>query len=370
MKDRKRFVPLDEGGRMETEMKKNRFFMVLLVVMLVFVSTMPAHAATKVTVPKKITLNKTSVKLNVGKTVKLTVSYTPSGAAKGQTVRWSSGDKKVAAVSGGKVTAKAPGTTTITAKVGTKTAKCKVTVKAPLQAISLNKSKLTLTVGKSQKLSVSYQPANTTSDKTVTWSSSKPKVASVSGGKVSAKKAGTAVITAVVGSKTAKCTVTVKKAASSADTKDYLDVSQAYSLLNTFRTTKSNQWYWNESNTAKVRVDGLKSLAKDAALEKTAMLRAKEQWIMFYERNTATHTRPDGSSCFTAYPANCGWMGENLAWKQTSCEQAINSWAETNEDYSGQGHRRNMLNGNFTKVGIACYAKDGKTCWAMCLGSD
>ena len=98
MKDRKRYVPLDEGSRMETEMKKNRFFMVLLVVMLVFISAMPAHAATKTTVPKKITLNKTSVKLNVGKTVKLTVSYTPSGAAKGQTVRWSTGDKKDAAV--------------------------------------------------------------------------------------------------------------------------------------------------------------------------------------------------------------------------------------------------------------------------------
>ncbi len=70
----------------------------------------------------------------------------------------------------------------------------------------LNKTKLTLIVKKSATLKV------TNSKKSVTWSSSNPKVASVSRkGKVTAKKKGTATITAKTGKKKLKCKVTVKK---------------------------------------------------------------------------------------------------------------------------------------------------------------
>lgn len=93
---------------------------------------------------------------------------------------------------------------------------------------------------------------------------------------------------------------------------------------------------------------------------------------MYYEKGKATHTRPNGKSCFTAYPSYLKAMGENLAWGHKTCAQVItdpnSGWAETNAKYAGQGHRRNMLSSSFTKVGIACYEKDGKTCWAMCLG--
>lgn len=67
------------------------------------------------------------------------------------------------------------------------------------------------------------------------------------------------------------------------------------------------------------------------------------------------------------------YSAENLAWGQASAYEAIadpdSGWAETNESYAGQGHRRNMLSSEATHVGIACYTKDGNTCWAMCLGS-
>lgn len=253
--------------------------------------------------------------------------------------------------------------------------------KVTLQKISLNKTSLSINVGGTAKLSVSYSPANTTDSKTVTWSSSKTSVATVTGGKVIAKKAGTAVITAKVGSKTSTCKVTVKAASSrnstttdsKADNGSYKSVSDAYTILNTFRTTKSNQWYWNSSNTTKMTTYGLKALTRDTALEKTAKIRAKEAWTMYYAKGRATHTRPNGSSCFTAYPASLKYKGENLAWGQTSSNAVILNptwgWAETNAKYSGQGHRRNMLDNKFTKVGIACYVKDGKTCWAMCLGN-
>ena len=330
---------------------------------------------TSVKVPlSKISLNKTSASVTEGSTFNLTVSYSPTNTTDSKSVTWTSSNSSVATVSGGKVTAKKAGSATITAKVGSKTATCKVTVKAPLKSISLNKSSASVTVGQSFNLSVKYNPTNTTDSKSVIWTSSNTSVATVSGGKVTAKKAGTATITAKVGSKTAACKVTVKAApsGSTADTGSYKNVSDAYSILNTFRTTKANQWYWNSDNTAKVTTYGLKELKRDTTLENVAKLRAKEAWTMYYEKGLLTHDRPDGSRCFTAYPAGLTYKGENLAWGHANSSIVIldpaGGWAETNAKYSGQGHRRNMLNSRFTKVGIACYEKDGKTCWAMCLG--
>lgn len=81
----------------------------------------------------------------------------------------------------------------------------------PADRISLNKKSLVLGAGESFTLSAAMTPLSTT-DK-ISWSSSAPSVVSVaSSGKISAKKAGTAVIKAMSGSgKYASCKVTVKK---------------------------------------------------------------------------------------------------------------------------------------------------------------
>ena len=77
-------------------------------------------------------------------------------------------------------------------------------------SVTLNKETLNLEVGKTRKLSATVLPASA-ADKSITWSSSKTDVASVSwNGTVNAKKAGTAVITATAtNGKSASCTVTV-----------------------------------------------------------------------------------------------------------------------------------------------------------------
>lgn len=76
--------------------------------------------------------------------------------------------------------------------------------------VALNKKSITLYVGKTQKLKVNG------TKKKVKWSSSKKSVASVSSsGKVTAKKKGSATITATVGKTKFKCKVTVKKKSSS-----------------------------------------------------------------------------------------------------------------------------------------------------------
>lgn len=84
-------------------------------------------------------------------------------------------------------------------------------LKIPLTGISLNITSLILDKNAQENLIVSYKEENTTDDKTVQWTSSNAAVATVENGKVTALKAGEAVITAKVGNLTATCKVTVPK---------------------------------------------------------------------------------------------------------------------------------------------------------------
>ena len=167
---------------------------------------------------EKVSLNKSATTLTEGESETLTATITPSNATGDKTVKWSSSNAEVAAVdSNGKVTAKKAGTAVITATSSNrKTASCTVTVKQKeiaITGISLNKSTTSITEGESETLTATITPSNATGDKTVKWSSSNTAVASIdSAGKVTAKKAGTAVITATSSNgKTASCTVTVKQ---------------------------------------------------------------------------------------------------------------------------------------------------------------
>jgi formylglycine-generating enzyme required for sulfatase activity len=76
--------------------------------------------------------------------------------------------------------------------------------------VSLNKRVLSLAVGDSGTLTVAISPANAT-NQNVSWSSSNPGIATVSGGVASAVSTGTAIITVTTAdnSKTAACTITV-----------------------------------------------------------------------------------------------------------------------------------------------------------------
>ena len=126
---------------------------------------------------------------------------------------WWSEDESIATVDEGLVTAVGVGSTRIIAQVGnTYTYPCTVNVSNPVQAVSLNRTDITLTEGETYTLSASYSPADAQGDKTVHWSSSDETVAKVgSSGKVTARKAGTARITAQIGSKAASCIVRVVK---------------------------------------------------------------------------------------------------------------------------------------------------------------
>ena len=78
-----------------------------------------------------VSLNKSSVSLNVGEKTTLTATITPSDTSDSKTLTWTSSNSSVASVSSsGIVTAKSAGTTTITVKTSNgKTKTCTVTVK-------------------------------------------------------------------------------------------------------------------------------------------------------------------------------------------------------------------------------------------------
>ena len=87
-------------------------------------------------VPTSVSLNKTALTLDVGKSYTLTKTVSPSNAVTSYT--WSSSNTSVATVDkNGKVIAKASGTATITVKTSNgKTATCKVTVNLPAPQIT------------------------------------------------------------------------------------------------------------------------------------------------------------------------------------------------------------------------------------------
>ena len=165
----------------------------------------------------RITLSaSTGLTLTKGQTQKLTATVAPANATN-QAVTWKTSDKNVAMVSeNGLVTAVGGGDATITCTAqdgsGVK-ATCKVTVTVPVSGIQLSQTSAALTVGDTLTLTKTIYPSDAT-NQAVTWTSSSDAVASVdSNGKITAKTAGSAVITcksvsdnSVVGI----CNVTVK----------------------------------------------------------------------------------------------------------------------------------------------------------------
>lgn len=140
-------------------------------------------------------------------------------------INYSSSDNKVATIDkNGKVTILSSGNTVIKAIVidgenyfyNIKEASYTLTVNKkiiniPITSISLNKTSGTKYIGETENLVVSYNPSNTTDNKSITWRTSNNKVATINNGVVKAVGVGNAVITAKVMNKTATYNITVKK---------------------------------------------------------------------------------------------------------------------------------------------------------------
>ncbi len=166
-----------------------------------------------------VKLDKTAMSIKVGSTGQLTATVSPTDATD-KTVTWSSENNAIATVnSSGVVTGVAIGATNIVVKTtdGNFTATSAITVltaDVAVTGVSLNKNKLDLTKGSSEKLNATVTPANATNSK-ISWKSADINVATVdASGTVTAVGVGTTTITVTTedGSYTAQAEVTVKEA--------------------------------------------------------------------------------------------------------------------------------------------------------------
>ncbi len=88
---------------------------------------------------------------------------------------------------------------------------------------------------------------------------------------------------------------------------------------------------------------GLSALSTNSQLANAANIRAKETVTSF------SHTRPDGRTFYTVLQEtkiSYRTCGENIAAGQTTPQEVVKGWMNS------EGHRKNILNGSFTKIGV------------------
>ena len=228
---------------------------------------------------ESITFEETSGTINAGDTYKLVYKIAPE-KVDNSVINWTSGDDKVATVDkDGVITAVGKGYTTITAKAADgigKTATYRLTVKQPVTGIKLDATSKTLAVGRTARVIATVTP-DTANNKQVEWTSSNEKVATVSGGTITAVGKGTAVITCKsldADGKTATCKVTVIQPVTSIKlnaTKKTLVKGKTVALKATVGPTsasnKSVTWKSSNKKVATVTASGVvKAVGKGTAV--------------------------------------------------------------------------------------------------------
>jgi hypothetical protein len=163
-----------------------------------------------------LTLDPDSATMEVGETLTITPSFTPSNASN-KTLKWYSSQTRVATVENGVVTAHAPGDADISAwtQDGSDIVKrCQITVNPPrlVQTLVLDPVSARLAVNETLTITATVTPSDATY-KELEWSSSRPDIAMVEKGVVKALAPGGAIISAKTldGSNIeTTCTVNVK----------------------------------------------------------------------------------------------------------------------------------------------------------------
>lgn len=101
---------------------------------------------------------------------------------------------------------------------------------------------------------------------------------------------------------------------------------------------------------------GVSSLTLDSSLVEAANIRAKELSDSF------SHTRPNGSSCFTVLSElgiSYGTAGENIAAGYSSSQSVMEGW------HSSSGHYQNIISSKFKKIGIGVNIINNQYYWVQ-----
>lgn len=220
--------------------------------------------------------------INLGATETLTVVYNPEDTTDDKTVTWNSTNPNAVTVDNGVVTAVGEGSSTVTATVGEKVATINYTVRIPLESITINGDE-TLSKNEEKTLTVTYNPTNTTDNKTVDWESSNPEIVSIdSTGKITGKKGGTATITATVGTNETSVKINVKEIHINSVVINELDdeftrgdefkFSATYTPENTTDENKTVEWSSSNADVGTIDQEGNFVALKEGTTKITAKI--------------------------------------------------------------------------------------------------
>ena len=101
---------------------------------------------------------------------------------------------------------------------------------------------------------------------------------------------------------------------------------------------------------------GLSAFTTNTSLTAAANKRAVEIKTSF------SHTRPNGSGFQTVlgdYSISYRAAGENIAYGQKTPQAVVTAWMNS------PGHRANILNANFSKLGVGVYQSNGTVYWTQ-----
>lgn len=303
------------------------------------VSALPAS----VSADSEVHLTRESIELEVGdsQTIRL-------AGAEGA-IKWQIGNSDVFKYSNGKVTALSEGRAYLCAINNGERYKCLVTVKKSLKGVSAEDSLMYVKAGESRQLTVN------TDGKDIRVRIKNSNVCSASCGvivngkfplTVKGKQSGTAILTVY----------------DKNNPKNKFDIKVTVGNISAGgREVKKNtvsvdhyadeviKWVNIERESA-----GLPTLTKSDSLCAAAAVRADEVATKF------SHTRPDGTSGFTAVKEK-GYQGENIATGYTTPEEVMAGWM------GSPGHMENILDPKFTKIGVA-YNEEHNTWTQVFLG--
>lgn len=103
--------------------------------------------------------------------------------------------------------------------------------------------------------------------------------------------------------------------------------------------------------------NGLSAVTYDSTLHSAAQVRAEEIVSSF------SHTRPNGtyySSVLKEFDVSYRRSGENIAWGQKTPEEVMTAWMNSS------GHRANILNASYNKIGVGCnISPSGTIYWSQ-----
>lgn len=127
-------------------------------------------------------------------------------------------------------------------------------------------------------------------------------------------------------------------------------ISKAWQITNSYRKEANEK-----------AVDNITD-RKDLVLDENLCLAASVRAVEMAYTNKMTHTRPNGSVCFTVLKdlgISYYICGENIVAWQNSADAACKTWKNS------PGHYSNMISPSYGKIGIGVYKAGGGYFWAQ-----